>query len=103
MKYYHACPEDSFKKIMKDHKIRCGYVGCIYLCDDPIDSLKFMVLRFIPYVYVIGVELPESEVEESFDHNAKFFRCKAYYTTNNISSDKFTDILEYDMKEAFKE
>jgi hypothetical protein len=56
----------------------------VYLCKDPRDACKFLVARLIYDIEVIEVELDESEVEESYDHNEAFFQCKAFVHKGDI-------------------
>ena len=41
----------------------------MYLCKDPADSCKFMIIRFVQRVAVFEVDLPEESVQESYDHS----------------------------------
>jgi len=73
MKYYHATTEKTMEKIFTDGAIRKSWDGCVYLCTTAVDACKFLILRGIKRMIVVEVELDESEVEESHDHNEHFF------------------------------
>ena len=88
MKYYHATTEETAKQIMEDGQIRIGLDGVVYLCDKPEDAAKFVAIRGCRKIYVIEVDLDETQaakVEESFDHSEAFFKCKAYVYPESIS------------------
>lgn len=84
MKYYHATTEKTMEKIFTDGAIRKSWDGCVYLCTTAVDACKFLILRGIKRMIVVEVELDESEVEESHDHNEHFFQCKAYIHHSDI-------------------
>ena len=85
MKYYHAATPDTMEKILNDGVLKKSpWDGVVYLCKDPIDACKFLVVRGFTCLKVIEVELDENEVMESFDHSEAFFQCKAYMYPGNI-------------------
>ena len=84
MKYYHATTEKTMEKIFTDGAIRKSWDGCVYLCTTAVDACKFLILRGIKRMIVVEVELDESEVEESHDHNEHFFQCKAHIHHGDI-------------------
>lgn len=81
MKYYHATTEETMEKIFTDGAIRKSWDGCVYLCKTAVDACKFLVLRGIKRMIVVEVELDESEVEESHDHNEHFFSVQSVHTS----------------------
>lgn len=91
MKYYHATSEYAFYKIINEG-IKTGFDGIVYLADSKENALKFISFRLINEpIYVLEVELNENEVEETFDHSYKFFKCKAYGYAKNIPFNKITN------------
>ena len=95
--YYHATPFENLESIMvKDQEIRKGYDGVVYLTENPGDAAKFLVIRGCRKILVIGVNLEEDLVAESFDHSEAFFKCKAYMYFENIPLDSFTSVQTFE-------
>ena len=95
--YYHATPFENLESIMvKDQEIRKGCDGVVYLTEKPNDAVKFLVIRGYTKILVIGVNLEEDMVSESFDHSEAFFKCKAYMYPENISIDCFTTVQTFE-------
>lgn len=84
MKFYHATTTENMEKIAATGIIRKSWDGVVYLCTDPIDACKFLVLRGLRKMCVIETELNEEDVEESFDHSQAFFKCRAYMHRGDI-------------------
>lgn len=102
MKFYHATPWESAGQIQKDGKIKASWDGGVYLCKDPADSCKFMIIRFVQRVAVIEVDLPEESVQESYDHSEEFFGCKAYIHEGDIELTGCEDVRYYDFTSIWK-
>ena len=85
MKFYHATTEEKMEQIFIDGEIRSGWDGCVYLCKKAVDACKFLAIRGFKKMVVVEVELEENEVNESNDHNERFFQCKAYTYNGNIT------------------
>lgn len=94
-KFYHATIKENMKKIVKDERIKASWDGVVYLCKDPIDACKFLVIRGLREVSVIEVELPEEKVQESYDHSQAFFKCKAYMHDGDIKLSGSEDVWDY--------
>lgn len=45
MKYYHAAPKETMLKIVREGRIRKSWDGVVYLCDEEVDSCKFLIIR----------------------------------------------------------
>lgn len=97
MKYYHATSNENMRKIMEEKRIRKSFDGVVFLCREPIDSCKFLVLRGMRKVSVIEVQLDEKNVEESYDHSESFFQCKAYMHHGDIELKGNEKIYEYEL------
>ena len=97
--YYHATPFENLESIMKDQVIRKGCDGVVYLTEKPNDAVKFLMIRGCRKVLVLGVELEEDMVSESFDHSQAFFKCQAFTYPEDISSDCFASAQTYDFDE----
>lgn len=95
--YYHATPFENLESIMvTDQEIRKGCDGVVYLTEKPNDAVKFLVIRGYTKILVIGVDLEEDMVSESFDHSEAFFKCKAYTYPENISMDCFVNVQTFE-------
>lgn len=95
-KFYHATTAASMTAIRKDGVLRAGSFGEVFLCREPLDACKFLVIRGLRSMEVIEVELDEAEVMESFDHNESFFGCKAYIHLGDIHLRGGERITQYD-------
>lgn len=84
MKFYHATTTENMEQIAVTGIIRKSWDGVVYLCKDPIDACKFLVIRGLRKMCVIEVELNREDVEESFDHSQAFFKCRAYMHRGDI-------------------
>lgn len=76
MRFYHAAPKETMMKIYAEGVLKKSWDGVVYMCKDPIDACKFLVIRGMRQMSVIELELDEKEVEESHDHSETFFKCK---------------------------
>lgn len=95
MKYYHAAPKATMKKIVGEGRIRKTWDGVVYLCKEAVDSCKFLVIRGMREMSVIEVDIDEDEVEESHDHAESFFRCKAYMHEGDIKLTGNENVWDY--------
>lgn len=93
--YYHATPFENLNSIMTQG-IRKGCDGVVYLTERPEDAAKFVAIRGCTKILVLGVDIEEDMVTESFDHSEVFFKCKAYMYSENISSDDVREIYTYE-------
>ena len=86
MRFYHAAPKETMMKIYAEGVLKKSWDGVVYMCKDPIDACKFLVIRGMRQMSVIELELDEKEVEESHDNSETFFKCKAYINTETLFS-----------------
>lgn len=98
MKFYHAEPIETMRKIINDGKIKRSWDGVVYLCKEPIDACKFLVIRGMRKVCVIEVDVKEEEAQESFDHAESFFRCKAFTRNGDIELTGKERVFEYEFE-----
>lgn len=94
--YYHATPFENLESIL-DQGIHRGCDGIIYLTTEPQDAAKFVAIRGYKEILVCKVELEEDQVFETFDHNEKFFGCKAYGYVDHIAAHDIRDYLKYEL------
>ena len=80
MKFYHATTEENLLKIVDDGVIKHSMGGVVFLCRNPIDACKFLVIRGYRKICVVEVNLKKNEVDESFDHSEAFFSMQSIRT-----------------------
>lgn len=85
-KFYHATDFRNLNSIINEG-IKPSCDGVVYLAETIEDARKFVALRFYKEVLVVEVELEESKVEETFDHNQAFFKCRAFGCSETIQLD----------------
>ena len=95
-KYYHATDFENLIPIL-DEGLKVGPDGIVYLTETPEDALKFVMLRGLKSILVIEVEVEEGKVEEQFDHNYNFFKCKAYGHDGDICTGQCTNFTKYEL------
>ena len=98
MRFYHAAPKETMMKIYAEGVLKKSWDGVVYMCKDPIDACKFLVIRGMRQMSVIELELDEKEVEESHDHSETFFKCKAYIKHGDIVLSGDERIFDYDFE-----
>ena len=94
--YYHATPFENLESIM-DQGILRGCDGVVYLTEKPDEAARFVAIRGYKKILVLGIEIEESLIEESFDHNFVFFGCRAYMYNNDIPADDITEFTSFDL------
>ena len=94
-KYYHATNFANFLGIMAQDVIKAGIDGGVYLCETEKDACKFLAIRGEREVYVFEVEVDETKVVESFDHDESYFGCKAYLYLGDIPYSNVTLVLVF--------
>lgn len=95
MKFYHATTEENALKIVLDGKIKKSVEGAVFVCKNPLDACKFLVIRGIEKIIVFEVDLDEKRIVESTDHSEDFFQCKAYMYNGEIEIKNETPKWEY--------
>lgn len=96
MKLYHATTKENATRIFKDFAIKPqGFEECVFLADNETSAVLFLSVRGEKDVVVFEVDTNNLDIyklEESFDHNRKFFRCKAYRYKAKISLNEVNSI-----------
>ena len=89
MKLYHATPARNLGKIMTEGLNTRG--GAIYFADSSKAAAGFVLLRGEKKVVVFEMEIPDSLVQESFDHNETIMKrllqidsCRCFTYSRNI-------------------
>lgn len=93
--YYHATPFENLNSIMSQG-IRKGCDGVVYLTEKPGEAVRFVAIRGYMKILVLGIEIEEEFIEESFDHSEAFFKCRAYMYKGDIPADEITEFLTYE-------
>ena len=94
--YYHATSFENLESIM-DQGLHRGCDGVVYLTEKPDEAVRFLAIRGCSKILVLGVELEEDLVDESFDHSEAFFKCRAYTYSDDIPADEITEFLRYEL------
>lgn len=94
--YYHATPYENLESIM-DQGILKGCDGVVYLTEKPEEAARFAAIHGFRKILVLGVEMEESLLNESFDHSQIFFMCRAFTYQGNIPADEITEFLKYEL------
>lgn len=78
--FYHATTRDNLDSILCDG-LRAGNQGCVFMTEKEDESVRFLALRLIPEIVTIKVRVYKRDydkVQETFDHNQSFFKCRAF-------------------------
>lgn len=94
--YYHATPFTNLDSIL-EYGIRRSMEGIVYLTTKPKDAVKFVAIRGCKDILVCQVSVDEELVEESFDHNEEFFKCRAYAYSQDILPNEIEGFLRYEI------
>lgn len=94
---YHATRYENLIGIL-NNGIITGVDGIVYLCEEQKDAIKFPFVSLVKDILVVEVELEESELFETFDHNEKFFGCRAYGIARKIEKSEITNYFRYDLR-----
>jgi len=93
--YYHATPYENLFSVTEKGIIK-GIDGVVYLTEKPYEAARFVAIRGFDKILVLGVEIDEDKVKESFDHSEAFFKCKAYFYPEDISVDEIISFSKYE-------
>lgn len=92
MRYWHFTEKNNVFPILREglKATQCG----VFFCKSIDDCMKFIAIRQKEGLFAfIPLDLDESEVYESFDHNRKFIDCDAFYYPGDIPADKMPQSL----------
>lgn len=107
MTYYHATLWENYPSIKAEGlRIDKSLDLRIYLCKTADDCKRFFEIR--PHLWdkvitVLKLELDESTVFESTDHDEKYFGCKAYYTEQDVPPERIKSFSNYEYIEERKQ
>lgn len=104
MKYYHGTSYSNLLKIIEDGKIKTSMEGIVYLAKTKEEAFRFVALRYMTEdIAVIELELNDSKIVETFDHNQKFFKAKAFGYEGDINTKYATNCWKYPIEERYSE
>ena len=86
--YYHATSRSNLGPIIEEGLRGLNIEKGVYLCETPEDCCKFMITHLVLDYIILEVNLDDSEVVESFDHNRRFYKCRCFFHRGDISTDK---------------
>ena len=92
--FYHATPVENLCSIMDKGLIK-GIDGIVYLTEKPEEAIRFLAVRGFKEAIVCKIDLEEDLVEEQFDHNPNFFKCRAYGYKGDIEPYDITEYYRY--------
>lgn len=87
--YYHATKPENGGSILT-HGLLPSSDGYVYLADSIENAARFLCLN-CHEILVFSVHINKNEetnIEETFDHSEKFFKCKAYGYRGTIPPQK---------------
>ena len=93
--YYHATPLINLESILAQGLLR-GCDGVVYLTERPEEAVRFVAIHGHTEILAVGVNVEESMVTESFDHNFAFFKCKAFTYPDDIPPSEIEELLKYE-------
>ena len=93
--YYHATPFENLASILEKGILKSKLDGVVYLAEKPEEAARFLAIRLCRNILVCEVEVEDDLVEETFDHNEAFFKCKAYGYKGDIKPDEVTNFIKY--------
>lgn len=92
--FYHATDFANLESIFLDGILAKNPEGLVYLAETAEDAAKFVLLRGYTHILAVKVEIPdelEANISESFDHSQKFFKCRAFAYSGDITPDMLCD------------
>lgn len=84
---WHATDYDNLDSIMTKG-ILPGTLGQVYFADNPTSSAVFLYMRGVAKAVALPVHFNNGEVQESHDHNGRFFRCRCYTSDKAVGPDR---------------
>lgn len=85
--YYHATPYENLVSIL-ENGIKKSIDGVVYLTENKDEAARFLLIRGYHDILTIEVLIDSENVEETFDHSEKFFKCKAFGYKDDIKPDE---------------
>lgn len=85
--YYHATPYENLESIL-ENGIKRGVDGVVYLTKGQYEAMRFLLIRGYRDILTIEVLIDSENVDEMFDHNPNFFKCRAFGYNGDIKPDE---------------
>lgn len=96
---YHATDYNNLIPIL-EQGLKPGCDGVVYLAETPEDALKFVCVRGYKSIVTLQVKIykkDEYKIQETFDHNYNFFKCRAFGYNGTISPNNIIPLMKYDL------
>lgn len=94
--YYHATPYENLLSILAGGILR-GADGVVYLTEKQDEAARFLLARGCRDILSIGVLIDDEKVEETFDHNQSFFKCRAFGYFEDINQVDMISFFRYEL------
>lgn len=98
MTLYHATEMKNLCSIIEKGLVPSKYDGITYFTDNFNDCTKFAMIHGVARedILVCKVDLPDSDVFETFDHNPNFFKCRCF-GYDKVIPDSEIEYLQIDL------
>ena len=105
MTLYHATEKRNVFSILPNG-LKAGFDGRVYFADSPENAMKFLIAKMRKgeekEIAVIPVDIDDSKVNPSDDHNKQYFKCDAYYVDGDIEKEclpqNLGDVLSFKVR-----
>lgn len=95
---YHATEMKNLSSIVDNGLKPLNAEKLIYMTEQKIDALKFLVIRGCKDILVLKIKIykkDEHKIVETFDHSYNFFKCRAFGYNGEISPDNIMEYTEH--------
>lgn len=84
--FYHATSKENLVDIL-ENGLKAGYDGCVYMAEKEDEAVRFLAVRLVPEIVTFKIRIHKKDydkIQETFDHNQRFFKCRAFGYFGNI-------------------
>ena len=92
-KMYHATSFENLGSILEKGLLPSAE-GIVYLTETQEEAPRFVAIRGMSNILIVECKVDESKIEEQFDHNENFFKCKAYGHIGNIEPENCINFFQ---------
>ncbi len=94
--YYHATPYENLESIL-ENGIKRGVDGVVYLTEGRDEAMRFLLIRGYRDILTVEVLIDSENVDEMFDHNPNFFKCRAFGYKGDIKPDELMNFYRCEL------
>lgn len=94
--YYHATPYENLESIL-ENGIKRGVDGVVYLTEGRDEAMRFLLIRGYRDILTVEVLIDSENVDEMFDHNPNFFKCRAFGYKGDIKSNELMNFYRCEL------